>query len=164
MSSRATVDTFKKKLLASTKDREKRRSYDRAIDDVVALNEERFAAQGKFLGNFTSHGPDHSDRMLKHVIDLLPLLKRTKTSLTHRELFILGLSVYMHDLGMTVPLSPRDYDRCKNDDERWILRRKRHADAIEQVVAHEADTSLAFLRETECTLFDEFLVDLCRAH
>lgn len=141
-----------------------RDDYFRAIQDVFELNQRLFEEQGKYLGNFTSHGPDHSARVMMHVLSLYDQMKKDDFMLTPKEFFVLGLTIYLHDLGMTDPLPYSEIGRYTTDEDRWSARRKRHADVVEIVINREGDASLAFLKRLDPILFNKFLTDTCRAH
>jgi hypothetical protein len=144
--------------------KERKKTYLKLIEDSRDLNIRLFSQLGSNLGYYTSHGPDHSARVMRHAISLVNLLKEFNTKLNLREIFILGLSIYLHDLGMTAPLSTSELNKCKNENDKWNLKRKKHADSIEYILNQESTHSLAHLKETEPVLFDKFLINVCRAH
>jgi len=104
---------YKKRLRRSNLDVEKKRDYTRAIDDVAQLDKRLFEEQGTYLGKFTAHGPDHSARVMEYILEFSDLLKESDSALSPKEFFVLGLTVYLHDLGMTVPLPPKVKRKCK---------------------------------------------------
>ena len=83
-----SLNEFKRRLGSRTLPAEQRRDYLRAIEDAAGLDQRLFEEQGKFLGHFTSHGPDHSARVMVHTMELVDQVKSQGSEISPRELFM----------------------------------------------------------------------------
>ncbi|HUU90595.1 MAG TPA: hypothetical protein VM238_05225 [Phycisphaerae bacterium] len=123
-----------------------------------------FSGLGTFAGTYTAHGVDHSARVLAHALDLGALAGAVSRALTARELYVLGLSAFLHDLGMACALPADIRSQCKTDHERWNARRQRHADAIIDVLLPTPPSALSDIASRDAWLYQRFLPQVCRAH
>ena len=117
------------------------------FDEAVELCQIRFAQHGACSGHFTSHGPDHSARVLLHA---LAILKQCTTMYEQppgvRELLCLGVAAYIHDLGMTAPLTNEQLATCHTEHDKWIVRRRTHAQATLSLLERECSGQITVLR------------------
>ncbi len=130
-----------------------------ALNGAKDYAEERFASLGANFGYFTSHGPDHSARVLSYMLQLERLLGDFRFSA--REMVIAGLAAYLHDIGMTCPISGA-VDMPNH--ERMDQRRVRHAFLVQSMLSEDGGRELRSVRSMDETCYDVFLPIICRAH
>jgi len=127
MMTHGTVDVFTEKLgrLMKTEhyDVEARQKVHRAVGYAQQSMCDKFRDFGRFAGQFTSHGPDHSARVLGHAMELVSRLDDLKA----RELLALGLAAILHDIGMVLPF-PGHITVPDAQEDMWALRRKQHGE------------------------------------
>lgn len=136
------------------------KEYIQFVQKAATVCTDRFNALGSNFGYFTSHGPDHSARVLHHMITLGNLLE-TKP-LSPRELFVCGLVAYLHDIGMTAPASKETAKLHPN--VLMNMRREQHASAIDVMLQECVRTELSDLRNYDQTLYDVLLPLTCKGH
>lgn len=93
--------------------------------------------KNNILKHFTNHGLEHSDRMVKNLKELINdnLLSTEKIRLSENELFILILSIYLHDIGMHIT---KAHDITKNicdlEKEDFISIRDNHGEISAKIL------------------------------
>ncbi len=148
--------------------RETFEQYKLAVQDSATLCEDLFNAQGRFLGNFTSHGIDHSLRLLGYALDINEMLKNQK--LKFKELYLLGLAAFLHDIGMTNEIPSELTESIiqeefnENNERYWYKVRRQHAAAIAEMLEKYKQNELRNVYKLDGNLFSIFLPNVCKAH
>lgn len=124
-------------------------NYLNIIKDAADICEIKFKNLGYFCGNFTDHGPEHSSRLLIKSLEISDLIKRNYESLSLKEVLIIAVSSFLHDLGMSelpIYLKQENYNKFieqyKNDYQKmgqilhdaWISLRNTHAESISYII------------------------------
>jgi len=136
---------------------ETREKVHRAVGHAHQSMCDKFQDFGRFAGQFTSHGPDHSARVLGHAIELASRLD----SLKARELLALGLAAILHDIGMVLPF-PAHLPVPNTQEEMWALRRKQHAELTAGWLV-EDNATRRLITEADADMA-EALPHICGAH
>jgi len=151
-----------KKLKTET-DESTLRHYHDAVLGAGECCEKRFTGEfARFGGQFTSHGPDHSGRVL---VKAQQIAKMLQPPLSARELFMLGISAILHDIGMTAPLPQTILNACgDNEEQRWHERRKRHGEATGEILRACQGTELQVVARPDPDAYHAYLPHICAAH
>ena len=91
----------------------------------------------KILRHFTDHSVNHSDRMVNILEDILEenMMTNNDYTLSRDELYILLLSIYLHDISMQVPKAhgiDKDINEFEIDDYQII--RKNHGEVSSEIL------------------------------
>jgi len=135
--------------------------YKASILAAVRFCEDSFTGEfGRFGGQFTSHGPDHAARVLVAAQHLGNMLT---PALSDREVFVLGLSAILHDVGMTAPLPP-EIATSNDDAQRWKVRRERHGEATAELLRACKGVDLQAVARPDAHAYHTYLPLMCAAH
>ncbi|HII05798.1 MAG TPA: tetratricopeptide repeat protein [Methanotrichaceae archaeon] len=114
------------------------------------------------LQNYTRHGPDHSERIVTVLGDLL---EGHSHRLNDYERFILLASVYLHDIGMQSPRHAGLPKKSEYSLEDMEIIRKNHNEATAKIIIESispgSDISLGL---EGCKVLANYVVSVCRYH
>jgi hypothetical protein len=159
-------------------DRLARRIDDETLKNSLSLIRE---AANSLLGpdktilvkNFTSHGPDHSDRLLKYIDQLLGCGQE----LSEIELYALMAAVFLHDIGMQCD-RPEVHERLNlpihskqastySETEQVAIRKNHHLLSCEWLgIAYRSSENTKFnlAVKTIPSRLLKHVCDICRFH
>lgn len=118
---------------------------DEQIDDLETLRKEvSRTLDNNIFRHFTDHGVFHSDRMIKLLKDILEenLSLKSDKKLCREELVTLILSIYLHDIGLEVPLAhgvDKPITQINQDD--FDLIRKNHGKVSAEIILDIINTN-----------------------
>ena len=154
---------LQKKLKSAMMDDVTIKRFTNAVEQAVNFCKERFTGEfGRFGGQFTSHGPDHAGRVLALAQKLVTRMPAPR--ITVNEFFFLGMAAILHDVGMVAPLPEEVFKICKDEDQRWQERRKRHGEATAEVITRCQDPELKAIAKAYEDHYYTFLPHICAAH
>lgn len=97
----------------------KKETFINSIHNIKNAVSSIWTKDAKIVQDYTDHGPEHSERIFEKLYDLL-LIDNAIESLKEEELYILILSVILHDIGMQCDV--KKHDAIKNVAEKILTR------------------------------------------